>query len=33
MSQAIAQKPWGTRDFRVMDPSGNEIKFTEPLAA
>jgi uncharacterized glyoxalase superfamily protein PhnB len=33
MSQAIAQKPWGTRDFRVMDPSGNEIKFTEPMAA
>jgi uncharacterized glyoxalase superfamily protein PhnB len=31
MSQAIAQKPWGTRDFRVMDPSGNEIKFTEPM--
>jgi uncharacterized glyoxalase superfamily protein PhnB len=32
MSQAIAQKPWGTRDFRVIDLSGNEVKFTEPLA-
>jgi uncharacterized glyoxalase superfamily protein PhnB len=30
-SQDIETKPWGTRDFRVKDPSGNEIKFTEPL--
>jgi catechol 2,3-dioxygenase-like lactoylglutathione lyase family enzyme len=28
-SQGIVRKPWGNRDFRVMDDSGNEIKFTE----
>jgi uncharacterized glyoxalase superfamily protein PhnB len=28
----IAHQPWGNRDFRIGDPSGNEIKFTEPLA-
>src|SRR5579864_6877960 len=28
-SQAILRKPWGNRDFRVTDHSGNEIKFTE----
>lgn len=26
------RKPWGNRDFRVLDDSGNEIKFTEPLS-
>lgn len=31
LSQEIMRKPWGNRDFRVMDPSGNVIKFTEPL--
>ena len=31
-SQEIVRKPWGNRDFRVKDPAGNEIKFTEPLA-
>ncbi len=30
--QGIVQKPWGNRDFRVKDTSGNEIKFTEPLS-
>jgi uncharacterized glyoxalase superfamily protein PhnB len=30
LSQAIILKPWGNRDFRVKDNSGNEIKFTEP---
>jgi uncharacterized glyoxalase superfamily protein PhnB len=29
ISQPIARKPWGNRDFRVGDDSGNEIKFTE----
>ena len=29
--QQIGRKPWGNRDFRVMDDSGNELKFTEPL--
>src|SRR5947209_18509388 len=29
--QGIARKAWGNRDFRVMDDSGNEIKFTEPI--
>ena len=31
VSQPIATKPWGNRDFRVLDESGNELKFTEPL--
>jgi len=31
LSQPIIRKPWGNRDFRAKDPSGNEIKFTEPL--
>src|SRR5262245_4121286 len=30
LSQPIMQKPWGNRDFRVSDQSGNELKFTEP---
>jgi uncharacterized glyoxalase superfamily protein PhnB len=33
LSQGIERKPWGTRDFRLNDSSGNEIKFTEPLSA
>lgn len=32
LTQAIEHKPWGNRDFRAADPSGNEIKFTEPLS-
>lgn len=28
--QAIEKKPWGNRDFRVSDNSGNVLKFTEP---
>jgi hypothetical protein len=32
ISQGILRKPWGNRDFRVNDDSGNEIKFTEPLS-
>jgi uncharacterized glyoxalase superfamily protein PhnB len=31
VSQGIVRKPWGNRDFRVNDQSGNEIKFIEPL--
>jgi uncharacterized glyoxalase superfamily protein PhnB len=31
ISQEIERKPWGNRDFRVTDPAGNVIKFTEPL--
>jgi uncharacterized glyoxalase superfamily protein PhnB len=27
--QAIERKPWGNRDFRVADPAGNKLKFTE----
>jgi predicted enzyme related to lactoylglutathione lyase len=33
ISQEILRKPWGNRDFRVSDVSGNEIKFTEPLSS
>ncbi len=32
VTQPILLKPWGNRDFRVADPFGNELKFTEPLA-
>jgi uncharacterized glyoxalase superfamily protein PhnB len=32
ITQAITRQPWGNRDFRVLDPSGNALKFTEPLA-
>jgi uncharacterized glyoxalase superfamily protein PhnB len=32
LSQEIMRKPWGNRDFRVSDDSGNELKFTEWLA-
>jgi len=32
IQQRILRKPWGNRDFRVIDDSGNELKFTEPLA-
>jgi uncharacterized glyoxalase superfamily protein PhnB len=31
ISQDIERKPWGNRDFRVTDPAGNTIKFTEAL--
>ena len=30
LTQPVTVKPWGTRDFRVKDPFGNEIKFSEP---
>lgn len=33
ITQAIERKPWGNREFRVRDGFGNELKFTEPLAA
>jgi uncharacterized glyoxalase superfamily protein PhnB len=33
ISQGILTKPWGNRDFRVNDCSGNTLKFTEPLAS
>jgi uncharacterized glyoxalase superfamily protein PhnB len=33
VSQGILRKPWGNRDFRVRDDSGNEIKFTEPSSS
>ena len=29
--QRIVSKPGGTRDFRIADPSGNVLKFTEPM--
>jgi uncharacterized glyoxalase superfamily protein PhnB len=31
ITQAIAAQPWGSRDFRVADPSGNVLKFTEAV--
>jgi uncharacterized glyoxalase superfamily protein PhnB len=32
LSQDIVRKPWGSRDFRLRDDFGNELKFTEPSA-
>jgi uncharacterized glyoxalase superfamily protein PhnB len=32
ITQPIVRKPWGARDFRVLDNSGNELKFTELLS-
>ena len=29
MKQGIILKPWGNRDFLVVDDFGNELKFTE----
>jgi uncharacterized glyoxalase superfamily protein PhnB len=31
IKQIVVSQPWGCRDFRVHDDSGNELKFTEPL--
>jgi uncharacterized glyoxalase superfamily protein PhnB len=31
ITQAIERKPWGNRDFRVLDLFGNELKFTESM--
>lgn len=31
ITQPIVRQSWGNRDFRVVDASGNVIKFTEPL--
>lgn len=33
ITHEIARQPWGNRDFRIADPSGNVIKYTEPSAA
>ena len=30
ITQPILRKQWGNRDFRVADPFGNALKFTEP---
>jgi uncharacterized glyoxalase superfamily protein PhnB len=29
--EGIVVRPWGARDFRVADLSGNQLKFTEPI--
>jgi predicted enzyme related to lactoylglutathione lyase len=29
IAQPLMRKPWGARDFRLLDPFGNELKFTE----
>ena len=33
VTQGIVQQPWGNREFRVVDPAGNMIKFTEVTQA
>ena len=30
--QGIVMQPWGNREFRIADPTGNILKFTEPVA-
>ena len=32
ISAPITLRPWGNRDFRVIDLAGNTLKFTEPAA-
>ncbi|KAF0847018.1 VOC family protein [Nocardia caishijiensis] len=31
MVDAVRDRPWGVRDFRVADPFGYYLRFTEPL--
>jgi len=28
----IGNRPYGMRDFRIVDPSGNELSFGQPIA-
>jgi uncharacterized glyoxalase superfamily protein PhnB len=28
----IGDRPYGMRDFRIVDPSGNELSFGQPIA-
>jgi len=30
ISDTLARRPWGLRDFRVIDPNGFYIRITEP---
>lgn len=32
MRVPIGDRPYGTRDFRIVDPSGNEISFGQSIA-
>lgn len=29
IAQPVTRRAWGARDFRLFDPYGNELKFTE----
>ena len=31
IAMEMGERPWGMRDFRVLDPSGNRIGFGSPL--
>ncbi|MGZ4192536.1 MAG: VOC family protein [Solirubrobacteraceae bacterium] len=31
--QEPTEQPWGTRDFAVRDPSGNQVRIDQPPAA
>jgi hypothetical protein len=33
LNPGVDTKPWNTRDMSVIDPFGNRIHFSEPLAA
>src|SRR5262249_46143286 len=32
LTRELAVRPWGVRDFQVVDPSGNQIGFAELVA-
>lgn len=33
LSSELEDRPWGMRDFRVTDPTGNRLGFGEPVEA
>lgn len=33
VSVSIGDRPYGMRDFRVVDPAGNELSFGEPASS
>ncbi len=33
VAMPLADRPYGMRDFRIVDPSGNELSFGETTAS
>ena len=31
IQEPLADRDWGMRDFRILDPSGNQLGFAEPI--